>query len=961
MLAVAVFAAVQAFAQTGGSIKGLVTDPSGAVVPGATIRAGAAGGVSRTTKSDARGRYVLSDLPANTYQVRAAAKGFVLFDKPGVVVSPGQAVAVDVALLISTDAQEINVTTDTQDQVSTDPSSNAGAIVLKGAALEALPDDPDDLQNDLLALAGPATGPNGGQIFIDGFSGGQLPPKNSIREIRINSNPFSAEYDRPGFGRIEILTKPGMDKFHGSAFFNFGDRALNTRNPLLTTMPPDYQSKFYMANFGGPVTKKSSFTIDFMKRDITENALITARVLDSSLNETSLNSAVVTPQQFTMVTPRFDYQLNANNTLVARYSFMQNQSDNSGIGQFRLATQGTNVSLTNNNVQLTETAILGTKAINETRFQYFGTRSTQKGDGTAGPTINVLDSFISGGAPLQTNLTNTDNYELQNNTTWTVKTHTIKFGARIRQDNLLSQATSNFNGTFTFLSLDTYRQTELLLQQGQTPAQIQAAGFGPSQFTLAAGTPLASIKQFDIGAFLQDDWRLRPNLTLSVGLRYEAQTNISDHMDWAPRIAFAWAPGEKSGRPAKTVIRGGLGIFYDRFDETLGLNAIRYNGSTQQNFLVSGSALNFYPIVPSLSALTSARLNQAIYKVDSHLQAPYTEQVSVGVERQLPHNFKVSVNYVTSRGLHVLRTRNINAPIPVSGARPYGNTGDLYLYESSGIFKQNQLITNVNGRAGKYVNVFAFYAFGHANSNADGVASFPENQYNTSIDYGRASFDVRHRVFLGGNVTLPKGLSLSPFIILSSGNPFNITIGQDLNGDGIYNDRPAFATSTSTRVIKTAYGTFDLNPTAGEMIIPRNYGQGPGQVSVNLRLSRTWGWGERAGAVNAAQQGGPMMQGPPPGGGGGGGSRGGGGGGGPMMMGGGGPGGMFGGGGSKRYNITATISARNAINHTNLGLPDGNLSSPFFGQSTSLAGGFGPNSAGAAGNRRVEFQLRFSF
>lgn len=980
-------AALPSTAQTPGSIRGVVTDPSGALVPGVSVNASAPGAPSKNAKTDAQGRYSVIGLSPGIYQVRASAKGFGTFQKADVEVTAAQAAVLNVALQIATDAQAIQVTTDSQDQVSTDPSSNAGALVIKGAALEALPDDPDDLQADLQALAGPATGPNGGQIFIDGFSGGQLPPKNSIREIRVNSNPFSAEYDRPGFGRIEIFTKPGTDKIHGSAFFNFGDRALNTRNPLLaSSSPPDYQSKFYMANLGGPATKKSSYTIDFLKRDITENALITARGLDASLNEVNLNQALVTPQSFTMVSPRFDYQLSTNNTLVARYSFMKNTSDNSGVGQFRLASQGTNQDSTNNTVQLTETAVLGTKAINETRFQYFGSRTTQTGNGAAGATINVLDSFTSGGAPLQTNLSNTDAFELQNYTTLTEKNHTIKFGVRLRQNNLLSQGTSNFNGTYTFsapqpivagqpvgtcraqlasdaTSLDVYRATQLLLQQGQTIAQIEAQGCGPSQFTLSSGTPLSSIKQFDIGVFAQDDWRMRPNLTLSYGVRYESQTHITDHMDWAPRFGLAWAPGEKLGQPSKTVIRAGYGFFYDRFDESLSLNAIRYNGFTQQNYLVSGSAIDFYPNVPSAAALSAAKLNQAIYKVDSHLQAPYTEQGSVGVERQLPYNLKIAVNYVTSRGLHVLRTRNINAPLPGTTIRPYGNTGDLYLYESSGIFKQNQLITNVNGRVGKYATLFGFYAYGHANSNSDGVGTFPENQYNTSIDYGRAGFDVHHRAFIGGSATLPFKLSLSPFVILSSGNPFNITLGQDLNGDGIYNDRPAFATSASTKTVSTAYGVFDLNPGVAAKIIPRNYAEGPGQISVNMRLSRTWGFGERPGAANPMQQGGGGQGGPPPGMGGGGGPRGGGGGGGggPMMMGGGGPGMFGGGGGAKRYNITATISARNAINHTNLGAPDGNLSSPFFGQSTSLAGGFGPNGGGAAGNRRVELQVRFSF
>src|SRR5207244_2777560 len=154
------------------------------------------------------------------------AKGFVTFSQPALAVSSGQVSPLDVALQIAAEAQQIQVSDEAAGQVSVDPSTNVGALVLKNEDLESLPDDPDDLQADLQALAGPAAGPNGAQFFVDGFSGGQLPPKSSIREIRINSNPFSSEFDRPGFGRIEILTKPGTDAFHGSAFFNYGDRIL---------------------------------------------------------------------------------------------------------------------------------------------------------------------------------------------------------------------------------------------------------------------------------------------------------------------------------------------------------------------------------------------------------------------------------------------------------------------------------------------------------------------------------------------------------------------------------------------------------------------------------------------------------------------------------------------------------------------------------------------------------------
>jgi hypothetical protein len=355
-------------------------------------------------------------------------------------------------------------------------------------------------------------------------------------------------------------------------------------------------------------------------------------------------------------------------------------------------------------------------------------------------------------------------------------------------------------------------------------------------------------------------------------------------------------------------------------------------------------------------------------------------QSAVGIDRQLPHNVALSVTYTNTRGLHTLRSRNINAPLPGtfdatvagSGVRPYGNNGDIYLYESSGIFNQNQLMTNINARMSRRVQLFGFLVVGSAKSNTDGAGTFPANQYDLSSEYGRAGFDTRLRSVIGGNISAPWGFRFAPFVMMSSGRPFNITLGRDLNGDTQFNDRPAFASALSRSVIHTAWGDFDPNPVPGETIIPRNFGEGPGQFTVNLRMSRTWSFGERNTAARGQQGsdnstfGGRSPGGRGPGGGrggpgGGGGFRGGGGGGrgGP----GGGPGGLFGdSSGAGRYNVTFSVSARNLLNHTNLGAPIGTLTSPLFGTSNTLAGFGGPGGGGGeAGNRRVEFQLRFSF
>ncbi len=993
-----------AFGQPNASLHGVVTDPSNAAIPDATVIATGTDGKVKTTSTDQSGRYTLVGLTPGSYTIRIGAKGFTLFEKTGVGISPGQSISLDANLTVTLEKQEVTVNSeDRQTQISTDPANNAGALILKGEDLNALSDDPDDLASDLQALAGPAAGPNGGQIFIDGFSGGRLPPKESIREIRINSNPFAAEYDRLGFGRIEIFTKPGTDKFRGQAFFSFGDRIFNSRNPFATTQPP-YQSRQFGGNVSGPLGKKASFFLDIEKRDIDENALIVASVLDPSLNIVPFNSAIVTPIRRTTLSPRIDYQIDAANTMSARYTYTTQTHEDQGVGQFALASRGYATDNTEQTVQVTETAVLNARTINETRFQYIRERNHQQGVSNT-PTINVSGAFVSGGAPFSLNFTDQDSYELQNYTSMALGTHALKFGARLRGSTDASQSTSNYNGTFTFAggrfpilitngqvqldasgqrvltdltSIQVYRQTQLLLQQGLSSVQIRALGYGPNQFTLSGGTPLAGVDQFDAGLFVQDDWRVRPNVTISGGLRYEVQTNIHDMGDISPRIGIAWAPGSaKASLRPKTVIRGGFGIFYERFSENLTLNAERHNGVTVQQFVVRSP--DFFPVVPTVASLTSARQTQAINRVDSGLRAPYIMQSAIGIERQLPRNITLSMNYTNSRGLHNLRTRNINAPLlgtydianPASGVRPFGNSqGDIYQYESSGVFKQNQLITSVQARINPRISIFSFYSLSSAHSNTDSVNSFPANQYDLSTEYGRAGFDVRHRAFIGGNVNGPWGVSLSPFIMMASGGPFNITTGRDLNGDGVFTDRPAFATDLSrSSVVHTVFGVFDINPIAGQTIIPRNYVQGPGVVSVNLRMSRTWGFGERNSSAAGPNSG---FGGP---GGGGEGGRGGGGGRGPggggnRGFGGlrGGPGGFGGGSAAKRYNLTLSASSRNLINHVNLGQPVGDLSSPFFGQSTSIGGGFGPGGGGpggggggAAGNRKIEFMLRFSF
>jgi hypothetical protein len=930
-------------------------------------------GGSQQAQTDAEGRYVFPNLAPGTYSVQIRLKGFANFERPGVVVAAGQVQVVDAQLAVAVEKQQVTVEGNAP-QVSVTSENNASALVLKGKDLDALSDDPDELQSQLQALAGPAAGPNGGEIYVDGFTGGQLPTKSSIREIRVNQNPFSAQYDRLGYGRIEIFTKPGQDKWHGQGFGMFNDSALNSRNPFVS-QEPGYHSEFMDASLGGPLGKKASFFLDGGRRDMAGNSIVSAVVLDSSLQQTPFSQAVPHPNTNMNLSARVDYQLTSNNTLTARYQFWEANSKNNGVGQFALASQSFNTQQTEQNVELSDSQVINARAVNDFRLQFVHGGSNQI-PFSQDATLQVQGAFTGGGNS-QGKLLDTENrVEAQNLTSLSRGKHYLTFGGRLRDMNEWNSSRGNFNGTFTFASLFAYQSAETALLACQQAGQSNCQAAGASQFALTTGNPASAVNWIDVGLYAEDQWRLRRNMSLNLGLRYETQNSIHDRADVAPRLGFAWAPGH--GATAKTVVRAGFGVFYDRFAESQVLQVKRLNGVNQTQYIVTDP--DFFPNIPPASQLALMAISQTAnttYRIDPHLRAPYTVQAAAGLERQVTKNATVAVTYLNSHGVHQFMTRNINAPLPgtyvycspgdttctpSAGVRPYGDEGNIYQYESDGLFNQNQLITNLNLRLGSKLSVFGFYSLNFARSNTAGVNSFPSDSYDIALDYGRAAFDVRHRLFLGGSFALPKGFRLSPFMMANSGPPFNITVGQDLNGDSIFNDRPAFAPAgaTGSNIVATRWGTFDTLPTAGETIIPINLGTGPGQFSLNLRLSKTIGLGRR---TETRTLGGPMG-GPPPGGGRGGPPPGGGGGPGGGL----GPGGLSGSGGrpggpmgqtaSYRYTLTLGIGAMNAFNIVNLGTPVGELSSPLFGKSNSLAGGFGPP---GGGNRRIDFQVAFSF
>ncbi|HKG48451.1 MAG TPA: TonB-dependent receptor [Pyrinomonadaceae bacterium] len=1009
ILCIASFFFVQ---QNTGGLKGTVTDQLGSLVVGAKVTVRNARGVITSATTNSSGVYEFRRLEPGKYELKIVSPGFSVFEQNEVEIQARELKTVNAQLEVALEDQQVTVD---DRNISTDSDNNANAVVLRGRDLEALPNDPQALASALQAMAGPTDPEAGGnaQIKVDGFSNGQIPPKEAIREVRINNNPFSAENEFPGWNGIEIFTQPGADKWHGSFAFDFNDESLNSRNPFTSRRAP-YQQRAYNLSLSGPVVKKrASFSVYFGRYLSDANSVVNATVLDPvTLRPVTVNESFVTPDVNNYGNARFDFKINKMHTLVGRFNYGKSTQDLQGVGGFNLPSRAFRGNRTNFIVQLTETAVINEKTINETRFQFVRNRNYQTSVADAFA-LNVLDSFNGGGSQIGSSTDARDRYELQNFTSWTSGNHFLKVGARLRHARIDSISPQNFGGSYTFgggpgprldandqvvigpngqpeiiqlSSLERYRRTLVFARAGLTAAAIRVLGGGATQFFIAGGDPEAGVKQTDAAFYIQDEWKVRPNFTLSPGLRYENQSNIDSNYNFAPRIAFAWSPvfGSKKAAPVaaaapktttapatttttapaasapapapappagppKTVFRGGVGIFYSRVGEDITLNSIRFNGTNQQQFLVTNPVvLNLFPLVPSIEELDEFSQPQTRRVISDDLHTWRSLRFMFTVERSLPANVKLSLTYMHTRTNRTLRSVNINAPlggtfipgVPSSGIRPLGaDAGNVMEYQSNGRSVGNNLSVNVNGTL-KKVQFWSGYNFSKARSTDGGQSGSPFDAYDFSREFARGNFSALSFVYGGGSYVAPGGISLNMFLVGNSGYPFNITTGRDTNGDTFFSERPAFATDLNEPgVVVTPLGALDPTPSPGQTIIPRNLGRGPGFLSVNMNIGKAFKFG-KAMEPPAPPPGAPRTtpasggdQKPP--------AK-------PAIQ--------------RPYTLNLSINATNVFNRTNKGVPVGNMSSPFFLQSPSGSNQFffGPG-GGSGGNRVITARVRLSF
>jgi hypothetical protein len=904
------------------TVTGTVTDPSGAVVPNAAVSLVSTGLAARTedrTLTGSTGGFTLRARPGS-YQVVVEAPGFARFEGPRLRLdaTPSPiANPVQIQLKLETQLQQIDVEDDIPAELR-----GGTSILLSSHDIQAMPLDSASLLDELQGLAGSKDA----ELVVDGFSGAKLPPRASIREVRINQNPFSAQNDtNPVNGVIQVSTRPGTDSLHGQFYLYGDDSALNASNPFAPGQPP-YYAFGSGATLSGPLGHRASYFGSYDQMDDETDSPIDAQVLDANLNPAQLSYAVPSPRTSLDLNPRLDLRAGTNSIVAIRYLFDRQRQNNAGLGPLTLASQAYDSAATTQTLQLTETQTLTPRIVDETRLQLIRTRTSQS-PASAAPALTVEGAFLGGGSPLGALSDHQDRLELQNYLSLALGAHYLNLGGRLRIARDANRSLAGFNGQFFFPSLAAYRATLQQQQAGATPAQVRASGGGASQFVLNAGTPDAAVTLADAGLFLQEDWKLRPNLTLSYGLRFETQTGIPDHADWAPRFGFSWGLGAKPNAPAAYTLRGGAGIFYRRFGTDSALTLQRQNGTLQQEYVVASP--DFYPNVPAPSALPGTT-SPTLYRLSPAFHAPYYIGASISLDRRLGRYGTASLTFLSNRGVHTQLTENVNAPLPgtyspanpASGTRPLGTLQNVYEFVSAGVYRSNRLTATVLFHLGERLGLFGSYTLRFDKNDAELNGTFPSNQYNLGVDYARSLGDIRHTATLGGSAGLPYGIHTSAYLRALSGAPFNIVVGQDLNGDTQFNDRPAFATDlTRPSVVLTRFGAFDTSPIPGQTIIPRNYGQGPGQFLVNLTFGKSLAVGPvLQPAGNPAAK--PAARTPA----------------------------------QRKYTLDLVVEAENLLNHPNLAPPVGTLGSPLFGRSTAVTG---PSILSADRNLDLQLSLHF--
>jgi hypothetical protein len=770
------------------AITGRVLDPHQAAVLGAQMTLTRTDGSTvQSTTADSVGAFRFQRVPPGEYEVRIEQQGFKT-SVSRVRVGSQSPRPLNVVLSLADVRQEVTIAAETG-QVSTNASENLDTVTMDRSALDDLPIFDQDFVGTMSRfLDAGAVGTNGVTLMVDGVEASRASVSASaIQQVKLNTDPYSAEYSRPGRSRIEIITKPGSSEYHGTFNFLFRDSYLNARDPFALTRPPE-QRRIFEGSLTGPLghSKKTSFVISANREEEDAQATVYAAGLDGAIDGT-----VPTPQRNTELSASVNRQLGENQLISIRGLYTDRTIRNQNVGGLTLPEAGMNFEDREDIIYFNHNGLITKRLMNQFRLlvarQHTPTESIHPD-----PKIVVLGAFTGGGA--QADRLQTENHMVFNEIlVWSGAKQTIRGGFNVPDISRRGlDDNTNFGGTYTFSSLQDYEQNH------------------PFSLLKQSGNGHVVFVEKVLGGFFQDEVRVRPNLQFSAGLRYDWQNYFHDDHNFSPRASIAYAPGKSR----KTVIRTGAGFFYDRTGPLPIFDLIRYDGYRLLQYLVSNPP---YP-GPAPPGPTN------VVRLEPNVQIPYTLQFGASVERQLAKSTTLTIGYTGLRGVHIFRSRDVNAPPPpLYVARPDPTLGVWRQIESAGDLDSHSLEIGLRGNVTRRFTGMVQYTLGRANNNVagtstaggrgSGITNFPANNYDLSGEWARADFDQRHRFSLLGTFTPPRDyFKLGISVSLYSGQPYNETTGKDDDHDGLANDRPPG--------------------------VPRNSLQGPGYADVDVRWSR---------------------------------------------------------------------------------------------------------------------------
>jgi len=823
------------------TLRVTVVDPSGAVIVGARVLVGEA-----TLDTGARGDAVFTPLQPGRYTIQVESTGFEPATVRDVRVRAGENRR-EVKLAIARLAETVQVGRDPQERAS-DPRGDAFSTILSQQQIDELPDDPDEMEAMLREMAGP-----GAVLRVNGFRGGRLPPKSQIQQIRFRRNMFAADMHEPGFVSVDITTRPGLDSWRGSTSLGFRDSALNARNPFAPEKG-DEQHERYGFTLNGPLWKQH--TSLSLSVDGTDG--FDTRTIVAALPSGYFADSIRKPNSAVNVTARMEHALSTSQMLRAELQHNDTTSENMGVGDFDLVERGYTQERTETVLRGSAAGAIGKALYNELRLQWLGNDAVYTPAGVA-PAVLVLNAFNAGGAQLAGS-SGTTLFTLADDLDIAVGRHAIRTGLLLDAGRYRTDELRNSGGTFTFASLDDY------------------AAARPTTFTRNLGDPRLTTSQAQLALYVQDDIRVRKNLTASAGVRQEFQTHIGG-LHLAPRGGITWSPFKHG----KTTVRAGGGIFFDWLDAQTYQQGVQLDGTHQR---VETIAQPGYP--DAALGGTAVILPAGRVQFAADLDQPQIVETIAGVEQTLPGEVRVNAMYMRRRGSNLLRGVDVNAPL--NGVRPDPVSGTVTEVQSTGRSRLDAISINVNyARPQQRLFLAANYTLGRSRDEADAAFSLPADNYDLAGELGPSLGYPTHRFMSMANLPLKKRFRLATSLRVLSALPYNITTGRDDNGDTVSNDRPDG--------------------------VARNSGRGRAQVDLGIRIS----WSAAFGGP-AAPPAGPQVR---------------------ILRGdhadplSGMPGGLD--GGQKRYSVELYAQAYNALNRTNPLNFSGVLASPFFGQATSAA------------------------